>query len=235
MDGVDAHNEMKYPEDFLNKIICGDSFELLKTIPDGVVDLVITDPPYGLNISKDGKVGGAGRNFIGKLVDAKKYIASDWDKQIPKRKYFDEIFRISKNQIIFGGNYFCEYLKQGNKWVVWDKKATGNFSACELIWTSYKGRIEKFEWEWNGFIQGDGKGGRQRVERNHPSQKPIELIQWIIKLFSKENDIILDPFLGSGTTAIACKMLKRNYIGIEISPDYVRIAEDRLRACNPLL
>ena len=212
----------------INQIYCADALVFLKKLSDKSVDLVLTDPPYGINIARTGKVGGAGKNFIGKMVNSRQYTPSDWDNKPTPKKVFDEIFRVSKNQIIFGGNHFNEWLKQGNKWIVWDKKATGNFSKCELIWTSFKGAIDKFDWEWNGFIQGNGRGGRQRVQREHPSQKPIELMAYLIKKFSSQDDLILDPFLGSGSSVVAAKFLKRNYLGVEISPEYIKIAEKRL-------
>lgn len=213
----------------MQTVIHRDALEYMKALPDKIIDLIVTDPPYGLNIVKNGKVGGAGKNFIGKLVNARDYGRHDWDKAIPSQEVFDEMRRVSKNQIIFGGNYFCNHLPQGTKWLVWDKKATGRFSVCELIWTSFKGRIEKFEWEWNGFIQGNGKGGRQRVKRIHPSQKPVELLEWIIRRFSDEGDTILDPFLGSGTTCVAAKNVGgRICIGIEKDKQYAKSAYKRI-------
>lgn len=213
---------------YLNEIIQGDSLKIMKQLPDKSIDLVLCDPPYGINIAKTGTVGGAGKNFIGKKVNATDYGVSDWDKKTPKKEYFDEMIRVSKNQIIFGGNYFTDKLPQSNKWIVWDKKTTGNFSRCELIWTSFVGRIEKIDWEWNGFIQGDGNGGRIREKRYHHSQKPLGLIKKIINDYSEEGQIVLDPFLGSGTTALASKQLGRNYLGIELNSDYIKIAEQRL-------
>lgn len=146
------------------EIIQGDCLRVMKGMADKSIDLILTDPPYGLNIAKNGKVGGAGKNFIGKMVDSRNYGKSEWDKLTPTKDYFDEMLRVGKRVVIFGGQYFCNHLPSGNKWIVWDKKTTGNFSRCELIWTSEKGRVEKFEWEWNGFIQGNGKGGRQRIK-----------------------------------------------------------------------
>lgn len=211
-----------------------DCLDVLKSQEDKSIDLIIADPPYGLNIVKKGKVGGAGKNFIGKMVSPRAYKGGEWDNAIPSKEYFDEMLRVGKKVVIFGGNYFNEYLPQGNKWVVWDKKATGNFSKCELIWTSEKGRIEKFDWEWNGFIQGNGRGGRQRIKRVHPSQKPVELIEYLIKMFSKEGDLILDPFAGSGTVAVACVKLKREFVLVEKDTEYVDIIKERLNSMTNL-
>jgi len=142
------------------------------------------------------------------------------------------MFRVSKNQIIFGGNYFIEYLKNSPCWIFWDKDNQESFFADgELAWTSFKTRTRKFKWRWFGMLQEDMKN---KEFREHPTQKPVELMKWILLNYSKENDLILDPFLGSGTTAVACQNLHRNFIGIEISPEYCEIAKSRLRQ-HPLL
>jgi len=221
---------MKYPEDFLNKIICGDCLEIMKEMPDKCVDLVLTDPPYGIKMDKAIK-SKVGINSFGKLHTNANYHEEEWDDKIPCGEIFDQIFRISKNQIICGGNYFTEYLRPTNSWIFWDKKVSieeGDtcFSDGELIWTSLKFALKKFTYGWIGF---DYINNPQKDRKQHPTQKPLELIKYLIDNFSKESDLILDPFLGSGTTARACKDLKRNFIGIEISPKYVEIARQRLR------
>lgn len=138
------------------------------------------------------------------------------------------MIRISKNQIIFGGNYFVEYLKNSSCWIVWDKDNGESFFAdCELAWTSFDTAVRKFKWKWNGMLQ--EVMGKGKEERFHPTQKPVELMSWILQNYSEEGMTIFDPFLGSGTTAIAAKKLKRNYIGVEIDPYYVQVANDRLR------
>jgi len=206
-----------------NKIICGDCLEAMKDIPDKSIDLVLTDPPYG-------KQWARGKHGIGKLKNKnEKFENLNWDKKIPTKKMFDEMFRVSKNQIIFGGNYFTEFLPPSNCWIVWDKLGDLRlgkqipFAHCELAWTSFNKTVKKYTLRSQGFIN-----DTQDI-RVHPTQKPSELFMSIIEDFSEENDLILDPFLGSGTTAVACKQLKRNYIGIEISPEYCKIAEERLR------
>jgi len=213
---------MKYPDDFINKIICGDCLEVMKEIPDKSVDLVLTDPPYGINViggSKSfGSIGGSN------IVKANKYhpIIND-DIKID----FTEIFRISKNQVIFGGNYFDLPISKG--WIVWDKKTKNNwddnFSDGELAWTSFKRPLKIFRYLYMGCLQ-EGK----REKRVHPTQKPLKLIEYIVENYTNETNIILDPFLGSGTTAVACKSLGRRYIGIEISPEYCEIARRRVNA-----
>jgi len=138
----------------------------------------------------------------------------------------EEIFRISKNQIIFGGNYYGSVLGDTNCYIVWDKDNGDNdFADCELAWTSFKSAVRKFKWRWNGMLQEDMK---YKEARFHPTQKPVELMKWILGKYSEPTDLILDPFLGSGTTAVAAKQLHRRYIGIEISPKYCEIAKQRL-------
>ena len=211
---------MKWPEDYINKVICGDCLEVMKGIPDKSVDLVLTDPPYGIKRDKQamGKGGGIAKN-----IDYGDY---DWDRKIPSKEYFVELMRISKNQIIFGGNYFVEYLKNSMCWLVWDKdNGNTDFADCELCWTSFNKAVRKYIWKWSGMLQQNMKC---KDYRTHPTQKPKELISLILQDYSKEDDLIIDPFLGSGTTAVACKELGRKYIGIEINPKYCEIAERRL-------
>jgi len=204
-----------------NKIICGDCIEEMKKMPDNSVDLILTDPPYGKKWTR-------GSNGIGILKDQNENDSLKWDK-IPDKKYFDEILRVGKRIIIWGGNYFTNYLYPSNCWLVWDKRGDfprGEqipFADCELAWTSENKTVKKFTLISQGFVSD------VKEERQHPTQKPEELFKWCIHLFSKENDTVLDPFLGSGTTAVACKMLKRNYIGIDISSKYCKMAEERLR------
>lgn len=203
----------------INKIHLGDCLELIKDIPDKSIDLVLTDPPYGINIARNGKVGGE------KCCAVTEYAKKNWDNKIPDKKYFDEIKRVSKNQIIFGGNYFIEYLSNSSCWIVWDKNNTGNFADCELAWTNFKSAIRKYLWTWNGMLQQNMKFKDKRI---HPTQKPVGLFEMILRDYSKENDLILDCFSGSGTTAIACHNLKRRFICIEKDYDYWKASCERL-------
>lgn len=205
----------------LNKIYCGDCLEIMKTFPDKSIDLVLTDPPYGIGAYKTGSMGG------GVLAKQSKFSPTDWDNDIPKKEYFDEMFRISKNQIIFGGNYFVEYLKNSPCWIVWDKdNGDNNFADCELAWTSFNTAVRKFKFRWQGMLQENMK---EKEIKYHPTQKPVALIRWILQNYSKDTDIILDAYAGSGSTLVAAQNLHRNFIGIEISPEYCKIAEERLK------
>ena len=203
----------------LNKIYNMDCLEGMKQLPEFFADLVLTDPPYGIGSAKNGKVGGE------KLAPVKNYGKQEWDLNHVDKKYFDEMFRVSKNQIIFGGNYYIDYLYNSSCWIIWDKEITGNFADCEMAWTSFNTAVRKIKHRWNGMLQEDMKN---KEKRYHPTQKPLRVMEWIIKRYTKEGEIVLDPFAGSGTTLVACKRLHRNYIGFELCDEYVRVSEKRL-------
>jgi site-specific DNA-methyltransferase (adenine-specific) len=214
----------------LNKIYCADCLDFMKVMEDNSVDLVLTDPPYGIGIT--GKVGGdapfgsKGTKIGGNnIVESKEYHAFD-DSKRPDKEYFYQIQRISKNQIIFGGNYFADVLPASSCWLVWDKDNTGNFADCELCWTSFKTAVRIYKHRWNGMLQEDMK---HKEKREHPTQKPEKLIRKIIEDYSEEGQTIFDPFLGSGTTAVACINTGRNFIGIEKDEDYFKIAQRRIK------
>lgn len=206
-------------EQFENKIINADCLDILKQLLDKCIDLVLTDPPYGINVAKNGKVGGK------KCCKVTDYGAKEWDSEIPHKEIFEEIMRVSKNQIIFGGNYFVEYLKNSPCWIVWDKLNTGNFADCELAWTSFKSAVRKYEFLWNGMLQQNMQNKEKRI---HPTQKPADLFGMILRDYSKEGDLIADFFSGSGTTAIASYNLKRRFICVEKDFDYWKASCKRL-------
>lgn len=209
-------------EQYLNKIINADCLEIMKQLPDKCIDLVLTDPPYG--ISCDGGTYGLG-------VAPKKITKKNWDKEIPQKEIFDEIFRVSKNQIIFGGNYFTEYLPPIKGWLVWDKignlKLQNNFSQCELIWTSFKNVTKKITFIQQGFINSDKAENKFRF---HPTQKPLQLFKMILRDYAQNvGGVILDCFSGSGTTAVACHEMNLNFICIEKDFDYWKASCERLK------
>lgn len=209
-------------ENIINTVINDDCLNVLKDLPDRCIDLVLTDPPYGINYdlqqnkqSESGRISNGGK--------WKKYEYTAWDKNPPTQEYFDEIFRVSKNQIIWGGNYFN--LPQSSCWLIWNKIQRGFMTDGEMAWTSFDGGVRIFDYSRADAYINSKEG------KFHPTQKPLVLIQWCIQQ-AKYHDLpltILDPFLGSGTTAVAAKKLNRRFIGIEISPDYCKIAEDRLK------
>ena len=209
-----------YEEDNI-QIFLGDCLEIMPALCLNF-DLVLTDPPYG-------KQWARGKHGIGTVKKVNEKLENvNWDKFIPSKEYFDEIFRISKEQIIFGGNYFTDYLYPSNCWLVWDKRGDFKrgkqipFADCELAWTSFKRTVKKYTLRIQGFVN-DSKDIRV-----HPTQKPSEVIREIVNDFSSKGDIILDPFLGSGTTLVVCKELNRRGIGIEISKKYCELAISRL-------
>jgi len=208
----------------INQIICGDCLEVMKDWPDNCVDLVLTDPPYGVDLD----------NFKTRLIPSRpnsyhapkyKYpSAHEWDGKRLSIVHFEQIFRLSINQVIFGANYYCNWLPPKYGWIFWDKlHGDGtHFSEGEIAFASKGVQVKRFQCS-----QFDGlKGGQSKT---HPTQKPIRLMKWIVDNYSLPTDLILDPFCGSGTTCVAAKMLGRRYIGIDISPEYCKIAEERLR------
>ena len=201
-----------------NRIICADCLDILKQLPDKCVDLLLTDPPYGIKADK----GSSGYG----VQDGRKY-TGDWDSKIPEKIIFDEMLRVAKNAIIFGGNYFTEYLKPTKSWIVWDKvgenKFKNPFSDAELVWTSLSFATRKITCIQQGFINED-----KSQPRIHPTQKPLKLFETILSDYSKENDLILDCFSGSGTTAVACHNLHRRFICIERDKEYYRASCERL-------
>jgi site-specific DNA-methyltransferase (adenine-specific) len=209
-----------------NRIINADCMDILKQLPDKCIDLVLTDPPYGINASSKNFLRQGKQTGISKCVSGLNYKISNWDNKIPQKEIFDEIFRVSKNQIIFGGNYFVEFLTNSSCWIVWDKFTGDNLYAdCELAYTSFKSAVRKHTYLWKGMMQQNMKNKEQRI---HPTQKPADLFGQILRDYSNENDLVLDCFSGSGTTAIACHRLKRRFICIEKDPEYWKASCKRL-------
>ncbi len=219
----------------LNQAFNCDCLEFMNQLPDKCIDLVLTDPPYG--IGEDGKKnqsrGSAAnsskwkgsKNTTGAGVPSTIFKDKKWDNEIPKKEIFKEMFRISKNQIIWGGNYFIEHLNNTSSFIVWDKvNGTTDFADCELAWTSHKKAVRQFKYQWNGMLQGNMKNKEKRI---HPTQKPKNLFVWCLKNYLKDGNIIFDPFLGSFTTAVACNEMGLNWIGCEKDPDYFKSGYDR--------
>ena len=213
---------MIYQQTDSGVLYCGDCLEILPTL-EVKADLALTDPPYGIKMSK-GFGGFRGFGGFGKPIASKQY-DDDWDNQRPSKSVFDAILLCAVKSIIFGGNYFADILPQANHWAVWHKHNTmPTFSDCELLWTNIKrNSVKLFDYEYNGLL------GKEK-ERFHPTQKPVNLIGMILNEYSKEQDLILDPFAGSGTTAIACIRYNRRYILIEKEEKYCEIAAKRIES-----
>ena len=208
----------------IDRIYCGDCLDLMREIPDKSVDLVLTDPPYGIGASTASFMRCGQQHGAAKAVSGLNYDPAEWDVSTPPDGTFEEIRRVSRNQIVFGGNYFA--LPPSSCWLVWDKDNGSNgYADCELAWTSFKTAVRKFKWRWQGMLQEDM---RHKEERFHPTQKPVPLFVWILERYSKPGDLVLDPFLGSGTTAIACLRTGRHFIGIEKHEPYFIKAQERI-------
>ena len=191
--------------------------EAMKDMDDNQYDLAIVDPPYG--IKEDGHRENHTRS---KLAKSKKYHNALWNQSKPSKEYFNELIRVSVNQIIWGANHLADlFNSKSSCWIVWNKKVMsgkGNhFADCELAYGSFSTAVRSFEFEWQGMIQGDMKNKQKRI---HPTQKPVKLYEWLLMNYAKEGDKILDTHLGSGSIAIACHNLGYDLDGFEIDKDY---------------
>jgi len=216
-------------------LTCEDNMQLMSRYPDGYFDLAIVDPPYGINESSKN------RNGITKIKDKRNgrvsYVKTDneikdWDKNPPDKKYFEELKRVSKNQIIWGANHFIENIPNSNSssWVVWDKcNGTSDFADCEIAYTSFGGAVRQFRYMWSGMLQGkqsfkDGhifEGNLSLHEKRiHKTHKPYILYKWLLHKYAKPNDKILDTHLGSMSIAIACHDYGFELTGCELDPEY---------------
>lgn len=197
-----------------------DCLDVLPLIPDKAVDLVLTDPPYGIGRDK-GNVGFVGFGGFGEPIKRREY-TDEWDTNRPPKEVFNALLKYTC--LIFGGNYFTDLLPMGGHWVVWDKRNTmPTFSDCELVWTNLpRNSVKKYEFMVNGCMTQD------KDDRVHPTQKPVQLFKRILIDYSKENNLILDPFSGSGTTAVACEDLNRRWICIEKEEKYCDLSAKRI-------
>ena len=196
-----------------------DCMKYLATCKDNEFDLAIVDPPYGIGEN------GSTNHTRGKLARATKYKAfAGEDKQPMNEEYFQELERVSKNQIIWGANHFR--ARNSSCWIVWDKiNGASDFADAELAYTSFNTAVRVFRFQWAGMLQGDMKNKEQRI---HPTQKPVKLYEWLLMNYAKKGDRILDTHLGSGSIAIACHNLGFDLVGCELDVDYFKAAEKRL-------
>jgi len=191
------------------------NMELMARYEDNHFDLAIVDPPYGIGISGQKEVK------KGKKSDRKGHKQKDWDNAIPAPEYFKELFRVSKNQIIWGANYFVEHLTKGTKgWIVWDKAQYGlTMSDCELAYSSFDKATRVYV-----------KNRAVLIAQNtiHPTEKPIKLYEWLLMNYAQEGDKILDTHLGSGSIGIACHNLGFNLTACELDKEYYEAAMKRI-------
>ena len=199
------------------ELYCGDCRDVLPTM--GHVDALVTDPPYGI-----GEAAGKNksRSHLAKSTD---YGNDAWDDKPIAGDLIQALRDATSTQIIFGGNYYD--LPPTSCWLVWDKdNGNADFADCELAWTNMKCAVRRIKWRWNGFLQEDMKRKEKRV---HPTQKPVPVMRWCIERIKANPQAILDPFMGSGTTGVACVQLGRKFIGIEKERKYFDIACRRIQ------
>ena len=203
------------------RLLQGDCMDLMKDTPDNYYDLAIVDPPYGIGINKQSQGKGGG---VAKKIE---YTKKDWDNAIPTTEYFADLKRISKNQIVWGGNYFVEHLENSPCWIVWDKdNGNTDFADCELAWSSFKTSVRKIKWKWAGMLQQNMSNKQIRI---HPTEKPVKLYEWLLMNYAKEGDKILDTHLGSGSSAIAAHKMHFDFTGIELDQEYYQAAVKRFK------
>jgi len=201
-----------------------DNMLLMSRYPDNYFDLAIVDPPYGINIQKMNYT----QNTKGGVAKRKDYSSvGNWDSETPNKEYFNELFRVSKNQIIWGGNYF--ELPLTKSWIVWDKKTedkySNDFADCELAWNSFDKPAKIVRYLWSGMLQPNMKDKQKRI---HPTEKPYQLYKWLLDKYTKENDKILDTHLGSGSIAIACHDYGFELTACELDKEYYDKAIQRI-------
>lgn len=220
-----------------------DCMEAMAHFPDGFFDLAVVDPPYGIGIghkmgnNRSVLVGGGARpcgirkagyrktTFTVAAWTSNPYVAFD-DSAPPDESYFRALRRVSRYQIIWGGNFFLDYLGRASCMIVWDKKRRNMDQAdCEIAWTNLPGQSRIFEYLWNGMFQAEQRNKEQRI---HPTQKPVALYRWILDRYAKPGMRILDTHAGSASSLVACHEAGLDAWGFEISPDYHRMATERL-------
>jgi len=199
-----------------------DCMEYMKTLKDNEFDLAIVDPPYGIGENGDRNKS---RGKLAKSQDYKPFAGND--KDAPAVEYFQELKRVSKNQIIWGANHFIERIPSASSpsWIVWDKlTGASDFADCELAYTSFPTAVRKFTFQWSGMLQGDMKNKEARI---HPTQKPVKLYEWLLTKYAKKGQRILDTHLGSGSSAIAAHYFGVDFVGCELDKDYFEAAQNR--------
>jgi site-specific DNA-methyltransferase (adenine-specific) len=201
-----------------------DNMLLMARYPDNYFDLAIVDPPYGINIQKMNYT----QSTKGGVAKRKDYSSvGNWDSETPTKEYFNELKRVTKNQIIWGGNYF--ELPLTKSWIIWDKKTedkySNDFADCEMAWNSFDKPAKIVRYLWSGMLQPDMKDKQKRI---HPTEKPYQLYKWILDKYAKQGDKILDTHLGSGSIAIACHDYGFDLTACELDKEYFDKAMQRI-------
>lgn len=197
-----------------------DCMDLLKRTPDKFYDLAICDPPYGIDMDNQKVRVKPKRPNSYLRAGQNQYKDSDWDKEIPTKEYFNELQRVSKNQIIWGANYFCEFIPNGKGWIYWDKQmGDNNFSSGEFAYQSIQVKSSSLSMP----------SMRVSGTRIHPTQKPVALYKWLLDKYAKQGDKILDTHLGSGSIAIACHDYGYELTACELDKEYYDKAIQRIK------
>lgn len=202
-----------------------DCLAAMREMPDNAFDLAVVDPVYG-GVKQGGYMKNAGQTRTEGYKTV--YHAALWQQEKTGKEYFDELFRISKNQVIWGGNYFQKVINRDSQcWLVWDKQNdNSDYADCELAWTSYNSATRIFRFTWDGFRQQDMKHKEKRI---HPTQKPVALYAWIFRMFAKPGMKILDTHLGSGSSRLAAWDAGLDFTGYEIDKVYYDLQEKRFQ------
>lgn len=217
-----------------------DNMLLMSRYEDNYFDLAIVDPPYGIKRSKakeNKSINKSRKN--GQTISRNHHKNKEWDETIPTAEYFKELFRVSINQVIWGGNYFTKHLYPVNSWIIWDKVDTmPTYSDGEMAWTNCSKPLKIVPLKHSGFRRGQNIGRDSKVIYNepfsgkmdiHPTQKPVKLYEWLLMNYAKENDKILDTHLGSGSIAIACHNLGFDLTACELDKEYFDSAMKRIK------
>jgi len=201
-----------------------DCMDVMREAPDKFYDLAIVDPPYGIG-EHGGKVRFGPKSLAKGFGGAKPYAKKSWDNEPPTSEYFAELIRVSKNQIIWGGNFFP--LPPTPCLIIWDKKYEPggcDFADCEIAWASFKTAARIFRKPWIGF--GTINSGETRI---HPTQKPVALYEWLLRKYAQPGQLILDTHMGSGSIAIACNNVGHPLTACEIDKEYYDQALERIK------
>jgi site-specific DNA-methyltransferase (adenine-specific) len=192
-----------------------DCMEGMAKYPDNYFDLAIVDPPYGLDLANMNM--GVGKSKKSSKIQNRKWIAKDWDLKTPSEDYFTDLFRLSKNVIIWGGNYFN--LGSCKHYIIWDKEIPEglSFADCEMAWTTFEKSPRIFR--YSAYLD--------KKTKFHPTQKPIKLYKWLLTNYAKQGDKILDTHLGSGSSRIAAYDMGFDFVGFELDKDYFDAQEKR--------
>lgn len=214
--------DLEHPKSIYVNCDCMDG---MKQFPDKYFDLAVVDVPYGIGAAGYNERIGTQRGNSKAIC--KDYGVQEWDGFFPREDYFQELFRVSKNQIIWGANHFISKIPYDSHcWIVWDKDNGNNrYSDCELAWTSFDTAVRKFKYRWQGMLQEDMKNKEIRI---HPTQKPVALYEWILSRYAKEGDIILDTHVGSASSLIACRNTNHKFVGFELDEHYYKLSKERL-------